>query len=75
MNKRTNTSTTVEVRFEDGEVFGEKHRNSVGGFANMVRRVEDRVGERVSCRMVGDTVEHFTVVTGRTFRFVPVQGF
>lgn len=72
MTQRTNSTTTVEVRFEDGEVFGEKHRNTVGGFANMVRRFEDRMGERVTRTADGGWA---TVTTGRNFRVVPVQTF
>lgn len=43
---RNHTSHTL-FTFEDGESFVESHRNSLGGWANAVRRVEQRVGGTV----------------------------
>lgn len=74
MAQRNNTTNTVEIRFEDGEVFGEQRRNTIGGHANMIRRIEARIGETVNARSNGDTVEFFTP-SGRTFVVAQVQTF
>mgnify|MGYP003674545290 CR=1 len=41
---RTNTSTFFELRFADGTVVAEKCRNTLGGWTNMVDRLEARFG-------------------------------
>lgn len=51
-NTRTNRSqgqrtVHTEWKFDDGEVFTETHKNTLGGWVNSVRRVEDRCGARV----------------------------
>ena len=47
MSTHRNNSSHFEVRFSDGQVMVESVRNSVGGWANFVRRVEQATGERV----------------------------
>jgi len=50
---RSNRTTHTEFRFDTGEVFTETHRDTWGGWVNMVRRVEDRMGCQM--RSVGDS--------------------
>lgn len=54
-----NGTTHVEITFDDGEVVHEKHRNTWGGWVNMVRRLEQRFGGRF--RPVGDDARSFTL--------------
>ena len=72
MTNRNNTTNTVEIRFEDGEVFGEKHRNSIGGFANMMTRIAERTDcDRI--RPTGDEIGGEIVWTAGERRFVVAQ--
>lgn len=68
---RNNNTKHVEVRFTDGEVFGEKHRDSFGGWLNMLRRVEARVGGTARSQEVDGEVV-FTA-NGREWTFVEVS--
>lgn len=68
---RNNNTKHVEVRFTDGEVFTEKHRDSWGGWLNMLRRVEARVGGEARSREVGGDVVF--AANGREFTFVEVM--
>lgn len=42
-----NNTDHIEWTFSDGTVFVEKHRRTIGGYANMIRRVEERMGGQV----------------------------
>ena len=61
-------------RFQEPMKLQVQRRNTIGGHANMIRRIEARIGETVNARSNGDTVEFFTP-SGRTFVVAQVQTF
>jgi hypothetical protein len=64
MNTNRNRTQHTEFRFEDGETFTMERRNTVGGWANMMRRVEERTGGTVR---PADTEGRNWTTNGRTF--------
>jgi hypothetical protein len=41
---RTNTTRHVLVSFDDGETLGEQHRDSLGGWRQLMQRMAERNG-------------------------------
>lgn len=56
MARNPNTTLHFEVRFDDGEKLREKCRDTLGGWINMMKRLEAHTGERVRAlhKCVGD---------------------
>lgn len=66
----TAQSTTWEITFSDGEVITETCRNTMGGWANMARRIEERFGARMRPM---DTTGTRWEIGGRSFTTQEVQ--
>lgn len=47
MSNRSNRTLHYAVTLESGETFAEKCRDSLGGFNNLVTRLEERLGGRL----------------------------
>lgn len=70
---RTNSTQHVEIVFTDGERFGEKHKMTMGGHVNLIRRIEERFGvkqwdaNRVRPVVSGSDFDGRWIVAGREF--------
>lgn len=69
MNRRTNSTNHFAFDFEDGETFTDSAKNTVGGWANMMKRVEARTGGTV--RPADESGTRWTV-NGRSFTVTQV---